>query len=506
MSTREDAMSGLKAKPVSNRPAERLLQAFSTATPTTFSCPGLSFELSPNLPSQPQSSSSTSSTPASSAPSHSSKSRFLPLSFFPRVNSSGSEQTKSEKQQTETDAEAANFEYQRVQRAPPGARFDGEIILRCVTFDQNGQPTRNETKKSVLCRMHGLDPRDLRRIEKSFTPSLVPTILVRKQAILITILHIRALVKADSVLVFDVQGSQYSTLQKDFMHHLSTNLGMKNTGIPYEFRALEAILVSACGALEAESDYTQKIVNELLNHLENTLSRENLRSLLQHSRRLTAFKNRATGVMEAIEEVLENDEDMAAMYLTSNQLTPEPRNEKDHKEVEVLLESIQKQVEGIVNEVENTVQNVQSTQDIVELILDANRNKLLAMDLRVSIGTMGIGTSALLAGLFGMNLQSHLESHPYAFWIVMTGASTLALVITSIGFRRLNRLMNIGLADSGTHVPRFESFDCVRGKPGAAGPALISPPVPPLPPSPMSSLSSPSSPRRSGGKGIHGLI
>lgn len=43
------------------------------------------------------------------------------------------------------------------------------------------------------------------------------------------------------------------------------------------------------------------------------------------------------------------------MYLTANQLTSEPRNEKDHKEVEVLLESIQKQVEGIVNEVEGTV-------------------------------------------------------------------------------------------------------------------------------------------------------
>lgn len=51
--------------------------------------------------------------------------------------------------------------------------------------------------------------------------------------------------------------------------------------------------------------------------------------------------------------------------------------------------------------------NVESTQDIVELILDSNRNKLLAIDLKVSIGTLGVGSSAAIAGLFGMNVHAH---------------------------------------------------------------------------------------------------
>lgn len=68
-----------------------------------------------------------------------------------------------------------------------------------------------------------------------------------------------------------------------------------------------------------------------------------------------------------------------------------------------------------------TKANVQSTQEIVELILDSNRNALLALDLKVrlfcqkneievlmicqvSIGTMGLGSGALVAGLFGMNV------------------------------------------------------------------------------------------------------
>jgi len=52
----------------------------------------------------------------------------------------------------------------------------------------------------------------------------------------------------------------------------------------------------------------------------------------------------------------------------------------------------------------NSQYNISSTQEIVELILDANRNNLLALDLKVSILTMGLGAGALFASLFGMNV------------------------------------------------------------------------------------------------------
>ena len=59
---------------------------------------------------------------------------------------------------------------------------------------------------------------------------------------------------------------------------------------------------------------------------------------------------------------------------------------------------------------------MQSTQEIVELILDSNRNALLALDLNVSILTMGIGIGTLVVGVFGMNVSHHqirsrLSSH-----------------------------------------------------------------------------------------------
>lgn len=48
----------------------------------------------------------------------------------------------------------------------------------------------------------------------------MPTIIVRQHAILATVLHIRALIKADTVIVFDVVGSRDSRLQSGFVDHL----------------------------------------------------------------------------------------------------------------------------------------------------------------------------------------------------------------------------------------------------------------------------------------------
>lgn len=81
-----------------------------------------------------------------------------------------------------------------------------------------------------------------------------------------------------------------------------------------------------------------------------------LRNLLQHSRGLATFQKRAKLVQAAIDEVLEHDDDLSAMYLSEGAVRP--RATDDHQEVEMLLESFSKQVEEIVNEVDSLVVSV----------------------------------------------------------------------------------------------------------------------------------------------------
>ncbi|KAF8156851.1 magnesium transporter [Crassisporium funariophilum] len=323
-----------------------------------------------------------------------------------------------------------------------------DLMLRCTVLDAEGnvKTISGQFKKSDLSAEHRLNARDLRKID-SRVPNLVPTILVRKEAILVNILHIRALVKADAVILFDTYGSADSRLHSVFLYHLEHNLKAKGSGSPYEFRALESILLSVLSALEAEMVFIRNLVGGLLAEMEDNIDHDRFKRLLHYSRRLASFKNRATLVEEALDEVLSQDEDMDAMYL-SDKKNRVPRASHDHEELEVLLESFSKQVEEISNEAENIESNVQSTQEIVELILDSNRNALLALDLKVSIATLGVGSGALVAGLFGMNLLSHMETHAYAFYAMTGLATSLAVVVAWAGLRKLARIRKVGLSSN----------------------------------------------------------
>ncbi len=319
-------------------------------------------------------------------------------------------------------------------------------MLRCTIFDSTGSTTSTSGvfKKSRLCAEHGLEHRDLRKID-SRVPNLVPTILARRGGILVNILHIRAMVKKDKVLLFDSYGSTDSQLHSAFVYNLQHNLRPHHpsgNGLAYEFRALESILVSVLDALRIELGVVRGWTSGVLEELDDDVDREKLRTLLQVSRKLNAFLSRAKAVKNAVVEVLENDEDMQLMYLSSTA----SGDSEGMDQLELLLESFDKQVEEVVAETTQLHSDMSNTQEVVELILDNNRNKLLALDLKTSIATMGISAGTLWAGLFGMNLKSHMEELDWAFAGVSGVAFGAVLLTAGIGLRRLERLRKVGLA------------------------------------------------------------
>ncbi|OCF55812.1 magnesium transporter [Kwoniella mangroviensis CBS 10435] len=332
----------------------------------------------------------------------------------------------------------------------------GELSLRCSVLDAEGNWTAEEGKykKSELCREHDLDPRDLRKLD-SLAPNLVPIILTRRTCIIVSMLHIKVLIKPDRVIVFDNSEIQESDTQRRFKYHLERNIKAGLVFLfswqmlishPQHYRALESVLVASANALEEEMAFTRHLVQHLLSDLESDINRENLKRLLHYSRKIVGFQSRARYVKRAVDEVLESDEDLSAMYLTSR-AQGRPRALHDHEQLELLLESFVKQVEEIVSEVDTTVANMNSTQEIAELMLDSGRNALLALDVKISIATLGIGTGALIAGLFGMNLTSSLESTPYAFVVASGTASFIALLVMIYGTKTLRRVRRVALSD-----------------------------------------------------------
>lgn len=127
----------------------------------------------------------------------------------------------------------------------------------------------------------------------------------------------------------------------------------------------------------------RKFVNELLTQLEEDIDRERLRNMLVYSKKLSSFEKKATLIRDALAEILDNDEDLAGMYLTEKSRGKQ-RDVDQHDEVELLLEAYVKQIDGIVQEADQLASNMRNTEEIVNIILDANRNSLMLLDLKVS--------------------------------------------------------------------------------------------------------------------------
>ncbi|KKA28071.1 hypothetical protein TD95_004878, partial [Thielaviopsis punctulata] len=342
------------------------------------------------------------------------------------------------------DAQTMEDTYMFSSRRTLAAKAALEPRLRCTEVDENGEVslTDSEFKKTELIAKYGLLPRDLRKIDSSN----LPHILVRPSAILINLLHLRVLIKHDRVLLFDVYGSQTSHSQSAFMYDLQGKLKQKNTsmsaGLPYEFRALEAVLTSVTSELEADFESVREPVIHILSELEDDIDRHKLRLLLILSKKVTTFEQKAKLVRDAIEELLEADDDLSAMYLTekTHDLF---RGDDDHTEIELLLESYHKLCDEIVQEAGNLVSSIRNTEEIIRAILDANRNSLMLLDLKFSIGTLGLAMGTFMAGLYGMNLENFIEETNWGFGAV-TGVSVLfSIVVCWYGLVKLRKVQRV---------------------------------------------------------------
>ncbi|KAM0333586.1 hypothetical protein ACHAQA_002251 [Verticillium albo-atrum] len=339
------------------------------------------------------------------------------------------------------------FNYRRILTAKAAS----EPRLRCTEVDEDGEVilVDGEFKKMELIAKYGLLPRDLRKIDSSN----LPHILVRPSAILLNLLHLKVLIKKDRVLLFDIYGSKTSYPQSAFMYDLQGKLKQKipqgvggANGLPYEFRALEAVLTSVTSELEADFEAVRDPVIRILSELEDDIDRHKLRVLLILSKRVSSFEQKAKLVRDAIEELLEADDDLAAMYLTEK-AHDLYRGEDDHTEVELLLESYNKLCDEIVQEAQNLVSSIRNTEEIpdnrIRAILDANRNSLMLLELKFSIGTLGLAMGTFLAGLYGMNLENFIEETNWGMGAV-TGVSVFfSLIVCWYGLIKLRKVQRV---------------------------------------------------------------
>lgn len=81
----------------------------------------------------------------------------------------------------------------------------------------------------------------------------------------------------------------------------------------------------------------------------------------------------------------------------------------------------------------------------VKAILDANRNALMLLDLKFSIGTLGIGSGAFIAALYGMNLKNFIEESNFGFLGISGFSAVFAALVCGYGLTKLRKVQRVSM-------------------------------------------------------------
>lgn len=94
----------------------------------------------------------------------------------------------------------------------------------------------------------------------------------------------------------------------------------------------------------------------------------------------------------------------------------------------------------------------------VKAILDANRNSLMLLDLKFSIGTLGIGSGAFVAALYGMNLKNFMEESDMGFLGVSGWCAVFAGIVCTYGLTKLRKVQRVSMwGESGRKGPSWRN-------------------------------------------------
>ncbi|KAL2624476.1 hypothetical protein R1flu_008721 [Riccia fluitans] len=240
----------------------------------------------------------------------------------------------------------------------------GKGIRSWIRVDTLGNSQVLEVDKATIMRRCNLPARDLRLLDPHFV--YPATILGREKTIVLNLEHIRCIITAEEVLLLnsvdkyvlqyvaelrrrlktsnqsDMSGFKWrppggqTQLQQEFgladsfweapnpqeiRQVVVSDQDLMFSGsaaddLPFEFRALEVALEAACSYLDSQASELELEAYPVLDELTSKVSTLNLERVRRLKSRLVILTRRVQKVRDEIEQLMDDDGDMAEMYLT----------------------------------------------------------------------------------------------------------------------------------------------------------------------------------------------
>ncbi len=204
--------------------------------------------------------------------------------------------------------------------------------------------------------------------------------------------------------------------------------------LAFELQSVDAVLSSVLKMLSDDSKFLRKKIFSVMEEMrDDSISavpgdhvQEQLRILKDKVREM---EGRVQGLVRAMNQILDDEEDMALMNLSRlishperfiQPVSQEVLNEESD-EPELILEVYLQQALSEVNALNLLRGNIINTEELVSLQMDIVRNRLLYINTVVSVISLTVASASLVGSIFGMNLTNHLENDDTAFTEVVAG-------------------------------------------------------------------------------------
>lgn len=202
-----------------------------------------------------------------------------------------------------------------------------------VRVDQTGKATLVQVDKAALVQRLWIPFRDLRQLDPTAPGPYPSSIFIRERALVVNIESVRMIITKDEVYVssIPVPGSseawQHPNPESPFIQELCIRLessaapqsvipfSKTNKDIPFELRGLEASLIAGVTNLELAVGNLERVAFPALETLMKTVSRTELDKTRHVKSMTTHLLSRVERIRKEIEEILDDDQDMADMYL-----------------------------------------------------------------------------------------------------------------------------------------------------------------------------------------------
>jgi magnesium transporter len=227
--------------------------------------------------------------------------------------------------------------------------------------------------------------------------------------------------------------------------------------LPFELQSADAVLSSVSAILADDVLDLQLGANAIIADLVRPDSdvgehaQETLRTMKNSVQEMTS---RVKGFNRAIDTLLDDYEDMALMNLSRLlthpdrfvQPVPQAVLEEESDEPELILEAHLQRGHTLINALTLVEGQIHSTEEFAVRKSDTIRNRLLFINMVISIIFLAVSIANLVASLFGMNVPHPLVANPNGFPIVAWPSLAGVLVIVTAvptALRRYGALPNV---------------------------------------------------------------